>query len=155
MSKTLTLYRSADTRCWYPSWLAAFDISALTPDRSCEVPVITYPSLPALCAEKGMMPGDLFRMDKLHPLGILMYPLLQPGEEEPECVYCFPLRDPRKCSHPTGHYVDNQGYCHCCGVPLNLDYLGVWLGDYAEALEILRAYEKECSDYVSTLEETK
>jgi len=63
-----------------------------------------------------------------------------------------PLRDPRKCSHPSGHCVDNQGYCHCCGVPLNLDYLAAWTGNYAEALGILEAYEKECSDYVSTLE---
>ena len=24
-----------------------------------------------------------------------------------------------KCTHPKGHFVDNQGYCHCCGIPMN------------------------------------
>lgn len=24
-----------------------------------------------------------------------------------------------KCSNPLGHFEDNQGYCHCCGILLN------------------------------------
>lgn len=23
-----------------------------------------------------------------------------------------------KCTHPQGHFPDNQGYCHECGVPM-------------------------------------
>ena len=56
-------------------------------------------------------------------------------------------KDPRKCSHPKGHFVDNQGYCHCCGVPLNPDWIGLWTGDYEAAEKEVADYEKECSDY--------
>ena len=56
-------------------------------------------------------------------------------------------KDPRVCSHPKGHFVDNQGYCHCCGIPMNPDWIGLWTGDYEAAEKEVSDYEKKVSDY--------
>jgi hypothetical protein len=42
------------------------------------------------------------------------------------------LQAPTKCTHPKGHFVDNQGYCHCCGIPMNEDWIAASTGESNE-----------------------
>jgi hypothetical protein len=42
---------------------------------------------------------------------------------------------PKRCSHPQGHFEDNQGYCHCCGIAMNPAAMAAWSGPTEPVVE--------------------